>query len=210
MRKKWLVTSILLSQAISHTAVASSYIYIYKQPNGDYLYTDQGVHKPHYRLLKRIYQPRVTPSRATVSCVGLNPDNRNSKAHRYDPEINQIALSDHLDPLLIKAIISVESCFDTHATSSAGAKGLMQLMPKTANHLGIGQLYNPTNNLDAGMRYFSKLMTEFSNNVSLALAAYNAGPSAVIKYNGIPPYPQTVHYVHRVITNYHKLLVNPD
>lgn len=203
MRKKIIVTAFLLTQALSQNAHSSGYIYIYKQPDGDYLFTDRGVHKPYYQLLKRMYKPQAP---ATTSCMGASSYTLHKRARLYDPEINRIALADHLDPLLIKAIISVESCFDTHATSTAGAMGLMQLMPETAVHLGISHLYNPVRNLDAGMRYFSKMMSEFSNNVSLALAAYNAGPGAVIKYNGIPPYPQTENYVQRVIHNYHHLL----
>ncbi|AOU99516.1 hypothetical protein BI364_03710 [Acidihalobacter yilgarnensis] len=186
---------------LTHTARADGYIYIYKQPNGAYLFTDKNVNKHNYTLLKRMGRPT-----ATASCLGITRSILKKRARAYALTVERIAASNRLDPLLMRAIITVESCYDAHATSSVGARGLMQLMPTTGAHMGIHDLYDPINNLEAGMRYFKSLMRRFSNNVRLSLAAYNAGPTAVLKYDGVPPYPETQNYVSRVLAHYRKLV----
>lgn len=206
MRSSILVVTLLSAIIVSPSdALASGYIYVYKQPDGNYLFTDRGVVRKNYRLVRRL----ISPS-GHASCTGVSTTSMLSQTRAYTHSIEKIALADHLDPLLISAIVSVESCYDAHAVSSAGARGLMQLMPTTAKQMGVQQLYNPKSNLDAGMRYFKSLMNQFSDNVRLALAAYNAGPAAVIKYHGIPPYPQTEVYVARVMRHYRYLLSDPS
>lgn len=185
----------------TQAALADGYIYMYRQPDGGYLFTDKDIPKRNYKLIKRMGRPT-----ASASCKGITPDALDRRASLYERAIDRIAAHNHLDPLLIRAIVSVESCYDAHATSSVGARGLMQLMPNTGKHLGISDLYDPITNLEGGMRYFRALMKQFSDNVRLALAAYNAGPGAVIKYQGIPPYPQTENYVTRVMARYQKLV----
>lgn len=116
--------------------------------------------------------------------------------------IQNAALSTGLSPALLKAVATVESGLDPHAVSSAGAVGLMQLMPDTAQGLGV----NPNNmaqNALGGAEYLKSLLNQFGQNVSLALAAYNAGPGAVQQYGGIPPYAQTQQYVRDVLAAYH-------
>lgn len=103
---------------------------------------------------------------------------------------------------LIMAIIKAESGFNPNAVSQAGAQGLMQLMPSTAKGLGVTDSFNIGQNVDAGTRYLKEKLDQFGGDSRLALAAYNAGPSSVIKYNGIPPYPQTQNYVKTVIGYY--------
>jgi soluble lytic murein transglycosylase-like protein len=106
-----------------------------------------------------------------------------------------------VDPALIEAIIENESAFDSNATSSAGARGLMQLMPHTADALGVTDSYDATQNIRGGTRYLRSLLDRFGK-VELAVAAYNAGPDAVQKYRGIPPYEQTRSYVRKVLASY--------
>ena len=106
-----------------------------------------------------------------------------------------------VDPALIEAIIENESGFDSNATSSAGARGLMQLMPQTADALGVTDSYDAAQNVCGGTRYLRSLLDRFGK-VELAVAAYNAGPDAVQKYGGVPPYEQTRRYVRNVLASY--------
>ena len=115
-------------------------------------------------------------------------------------EIIKVASTKHnLDPALIAAVIQVESGFSGEALSPKGAKGLMQLMPDTGLELGATDLFDPMTNVDAGSRYLRQQLDRFGS-VELALAAYNAGPGAVIKYGGIPPYKETQEFVKKVLS----------
>ncbi|HEY1977427.1 MAG TPA: lytic transglycosylase domain-containing protein [Candidatus Baltobacteraceae bacterium] len=110
----------------------------------------------------------------------------------------------NVDPSLIKAIIANESGFNANATSNVGAQGLMQLMPGTASGLGVTDAYDPAQNVWGGTRYIRGLLDRFGGNTELAVAAYNAGPGAVEKYNGVPPYAETQNYVQNVLASFAK------
>ena len=103
-----------------------------------------------------------------------------------------------VDPLLVEAVVACESAFDPEAISSAGAMGLMQLMPETARSLGVTDAFDSAQNLDGGCRHLAALLTAFDGDRRLAVAAYNAGEGAVRRAGGIPPYPETIHYVRKV------------
>ena len=107
-----------------------------------------------------------------------------------------------LDPKLVMAVIQQESGFNQNAISKSGAQGLMQLMPATAKSLGVTNAFNPKENVEGGVKYLKGLLDRFNGNKILALAAYNAGPNAVKKYNGVPPYKETQNYVRNILKNY--------
>ena len=119
---------------------------------------------------------------------------------RYDKIISQAAQKHGVDSSLVKAVIRAESDFDKHAISSKGAQGLMQLMPETAKELEVEDSFDPVENIHAGVRYLKRQLRNFQNDVSLALAAYNAGENAVRRYgHRVPPYQETRTFVDRVL-----------
>ncbi|WNO62293.1 lytic transglycosylase domain-containing protein [Rheinheimera sp. MMS21-TC3] len=116
----------------------------------------------------------------------------------YNQLINSAAIKHNLDPALIRAVIHAESAFRPSVVSKKGAVGLMQLMPKTAEELGVTDASMPSQNIQAGSQYLAKLLQQYDNNIDLALAAYNAGSTAVRRHQGIPPFAETQAYVKRV------------
>jgi soluble lytic murein transglycosylase-like protein len=129
----------------------------------------------------------AAPSRSTIDrCITTN------------------AQATGVDPALVEAIIANESGFDPKATSRAGARGLMQLMPETAAGLGVLDPYDPAQNVRGGTRYLRALLDRFGD-LELAVAAYNAGAGAVERYGGVPPYPETQNYVRNVLSRYREL-----
>ncbi len=123
---------------------------------------------------------------------------------RIDAAIETYSQQYDLDPKLVRAVMKQESGFQPFALSTSGAMGLMQLMPGTAQGLGVTDAYNIEQNIKGGTQYLSYQLEAFNGDLELALAAYNAGPNAVRKYNGIPPYQQTQDYVKKV-TNYYEM-----
>jgi len=123
-----------------------------------------------------------------------------------DPLLTQLiarhATARRLDPLLVQAVIQAESGYNPRALSDKGAIGLMQLMPETAQDLSVANPFDPDQNLRGGTTYLRAMLDRFSESLDLALAAYNAGPEAVAKYSGVPPYPDTREYVDRVLHLY--------
>lgn len=110
-----------------------------------------------------------------------------------------------LDSDFVKAVVKQESGFNEKATSKCGAMGLMQLMPGTAKALNVNDPYNARDNIEGGVKYLKGLMDRFDGDMKLALAAYNAGPNAVKKYNGVPPYNETQNYVKNIMSMYQRI-----
>jgi hypothetical protein len=149
------------------------------------------------------------PSRAAFDvirfeCYACRPDSKVNWQRtplftgRYDDEINTTAQEFSIDPALVRAVIHAESAFNPQAVSSKGAQGLMQLMPGTAREVGVTNALDAGQNIRGGVNYLARMIELHNGDVRLATAAYNAGPGAVRRHNGIPPYAETRAYVERV------------
>jgi soluble lytic murein transglycosylase-like protein len=182
----------------AQSAVANSKIYSYVDEQGTRHFTDVPDNN-RYRLLVLSTQDR-THSGDRYDSQLL------SRATQYDSIIEHAALSAAVEPNLLRAVIVVESGFNSRALSKRGAVGLMQLMPATASRFGVSNPYDPRENVHGGARYLKFLIDRFGNNVRLALAAYNAGEEAVDRNGGqIPPFTETMAYVPRVLKIYRML-----
>jgi len=141
------------------------------------------------------------PSIKTLMEVEMTSKQKNAE-NRYQLLILEAAYRYKVEPAIIKAIIMAESSFNPKAVSRVGARGLMQLMPRTARSLGVEDSFRPAHNIDAGVRYFKHLLDQFDGEIKLALAAYNAGSFNVRKYGGIPPFKATKFYINKVLKYY--------
>lgn len=136
---------------------------------------------------------------APVAMVTTSTTFRLPQEHAYEEFIQTAAARFSLEPALIRAVIRTESAFDPLAVSSAGAQGLMQLMPALAAELGVVDAFDPRDNIMAGTQYLSALIGDHQGDIALALASYNAGPSVVERYSGIPPFDETRRYVRTIL-----------
>ncbi|MGD8909477.1 MAG: lytic transglycosylase domain-containing protein [Chromatiales bacterium] len=176
--------------------LAQAEIYKYRGPDGSVHFTDRPM-RGGYKLLWRSGKSKKG------SGYGLAKMKENRT--RLTPLIEKVAKELRLHPGLLHAMVRVESAYNPQAVSRKGAQGLMQLMPGTASRYGVVDSYDPKQNLVGGARYLSDLLKKFEYDIKLALAAYNAGENAVIRYgNAIPPYPETIDYVDKVLGEYER------
>ncbi len=180
-------------------------IYSYVDENGIRHFTNVPVNsvrsgKKHTTVRKRRSKRVSVKRKARLKRVSY----KYSKSYErlLDKYVKRIASYFGVDYRLVKAVIRAESGFNPHAVSPKGAIGLMQLMPDTAFEMGIYNPRHPLYNLIGGVRYLKQMLKEFNGNLILALAAYNAGPNAVKKYGGVPPYRETREYIKRVLKYY--------
>jgi soluble lytic murein transglycosylase-like protein len=194
-RLVFLIAALLTASSVA----ASPRIYTYLDAQGMRHYTD--IPDDHrYRLLV------ISPQDRTASGDRYDAQLL-ARAVQYDSIIEHAAVSSALEANLLRAVIVVESGFNSHAVSKRGAVGLMQLMPATASRYGVSNPYDAQQNVRAGARYLKFLIDRFGQNIRLALAAYNAGEDAVDRNGGqIPPFSETMAYVPRVLKIYQMLV----
>ncbi|WP_229721758.1 lytic transglycosylase domain-containing protein [Marinobacterium nitratireducens] len=170
---------------------AGGAIYKYRKQDGVLTFTDVKPVGREFEIVK-------------VECYACNPTssvnwhNTRLNLTAYNAAVEVAARSHSVDPALVRAMIHAESAFNSTAVSKKGAQGLMQLMPATAAELGVTNALDVQQNIDGGVRYLAGLLKRFGGDTRLAVAAYNAGPGAVQKYGGVPPYAETRVYVQRV------------
>ncbi|WP_333874133.1 transglycosylase SLT domain-containing protein [Methylobacter sp.] len=186
------IAVILTTLLISNEVLAD--IYKFTDNDGRIYYTD----KPKNNLYKRIIRTRALNYSAALPYMGTNKK-------KFTDLISEAANRHQVDVRLVHAVIQAESAYNATAISSAGAVGLMQLMPDTARRYGVVDRNNPIQNIDGGTHYLKDLLRMFDSNLDLVVAAYNAGEGAVMKYNNsIPPYPETRNYVKTVLALYNR------
>lgn len=193
-------------------APAQADVYISKGPNGGFIISNV---KRAGRDVQRVFHEPVyatqgsqAPIVATVAAAdGSDEKSMTASQRPYAQEVSQAAASNDLPEALLHAVIRMESGYNPSAVSVKGAAGLMQLMPDTAREMGVTNVWDPGSNIRGGAKYLKQLMVMFGNDISLAVAAYNAGPAAVSKRgNVIPPFAETQRYVPSVLRDYHRLL----
>lgn len=187
----------ILSAALLFAVFSSSVqarVFLYQMPDGSRLISDYPLINTKAKLVRRGKE---------LKNVGHYAARRTLRAKRrmrlYSYYIYHESQKHGIDDSLVKAVIYTESYFNPNATSHKGASGLMQLMPATAEKYGVSDLYNPQQNITAGIKHLRYLMKLFPDNLKHVIAAYNAGENAVNKYNGIPPYRETRGYVKKVM-----------
>ena len=179
-RLAWLV--LVLSFLSGTWSLNAGTIYFYRDQNGGLHFTDMPTSEK--------FQPFITFKEA-----------RSLNNRKFEELVSFYSARHDLDEDLVHAVIEVESGYRSDAVSSAGAQGLMQIMPETQKDLGLARPFDPGENIDAGIRYLKMMLSRFRD-LPLALAAYNAGPAAVEKFRGIPPYEETRKYVQKVMHLY--------
>ncbi len=171
---------------------ASADIYKYVDEDGVICYTDAPGGKKHQKIMKNTLSRADKPVDRAVPALQKD----------FAGYVHKAATKYDIAPELIKAVIKTESNGNHRAVSRKGAKGLMQLMPSTANEMNVSNPFNPEENIDGGARYLRYLLERFNGNLTLALAAYNSGPKTVEKYGSIPPISETREYVRKVFALY--------
>jgi hypothetical protein len=171
-------------------------LFVYELPDGSRIVTDHALNNKHYRLVRSGVDTKGVGQMA----ASQTPQFFRTDPSAYDAVIRRIAAEHKVDFALVKAIMHVESSFNPYAKSHKGALGLMQVMPETAKRHGVHEIYDPAQNIEAGVKHIKYLNGKFNNKQYLVLAAYNAGENAVRRHNGIPPYEETQNYVRKVMS----------
>ena len=190
--KRWALIGAVPAAALTFAGPSQADIYKTIGPDGVISFTNSPA--KHGKLVVRTEADRPR--------VRMPSDSSPARYGRYDDHIREAAALYQIPEDLIRAVIQVESDFDPRAVSPANARGLMQLMPETAERMLVTDIFDPRQNIFGGVRYLRVLANLFNGDIELTIAGYNAGEAAVMRYGGIPPFPETQEYVKRVLAQY--------
>ena len=201
---------LVASGTVSRSAMAD--IYMYTDKDGVRWLTNTAVKGKDAKLVARTPKSKKSkelvadsPGGRVNSCLRLNHDQIEKRTAPHLEAIHKYSQSYGVEENLIRAVMRQESCFNQTARSHVGASGLMQLMPGTADMMGVSDINDPRQNIRGGAKYLAQMLERFNGDKQLALAAYNAGPGAVEKHGGVPPYRETRDYVVKVMAEYKRL-----
>ena len=191
-----LLTTAMLALFVLAGAVQAD-VFVSVDAKGNYVLSN--VHRPGRQYERVIREP-------AEAVVSLDEQPQMIAAQPYAELVAAAATANEIPAALLHAVIKAESAYNPRAVSPKGAGGLMQLMPDTAREMGVSDVYDPKANIQGGARYLKRLMTMFDNDIRLAVAAYNAGPQAVLsRGNVVPPFAETQRYVPSVLKQYRRL-----
>ena len=194
MNKKVLIGFLSVILVLPLSVFGEAQIFMYRNKDGSILFSTRKVGDKPAQVITAKSSSSLSYYRSSID-INVKPMN----TAVFNELFQEAAKETGVEVGLIKAVIHAESAFNPRAVSPKGAKGIMQLMSVTAKDLGVSTLFHPGSNIKAGSRYLAQLLKRYGGNTVYALAAYNAGPEAVEKYKGIPPYSETKNYVKRVL-----------
>ena len=195
MQKNVLRFGILATTLATLSGGAWGAMFVFELKDGSRIVTDHPLNDPNARLIRRAGAPDGVGHLLAHRAIVIPTRDPAS----YDGLIRRAAVTHDVDASLVKAVVHAESGFNPNAVSRVGASGLMQLMPATARRYGVQDIFDPAQNVAGGVRYLRDLLRMFKNDTRLAVAAYNAGEGAVLRYRGVPPYEETRDYVTKVL-----------
>jgi len=200
---KTIVMTAALSVVAGWAAVpARAQLSYYVDDHGNIVYTNSETRPQKAAAEKAAANADSTRSNSNARAGGAAADAHPLGADVLHQLVQETAHKHNVDPALVSAVISTESNWNTSAISRRGAQGLMQLIPETAQHFGVYNPFDPTQNVEAGVSYLSSLLERYNGDLPKALAAYNAGPRAVDRWRGVPDYGETREYVRKVTSSY--------
>jgi soluble lytic murein transglycosylase-like protein len=192
-------------------SIAAADIYQWTDAEGVVHFTNRSATNPAAKVYIKGSSAPAATNAVRPGVTPFAPQDRDPARYaRYDEYIRQAAALYQIPEPLVRAVIKVESDYDARSVSYAGARGLMQLMPETADRMQVRDIFDPRENIFGGVRYLRVLANMFNGDLELTIAGYNAGEGAVVQYGGIPPYAQTKDYVVKVTQYYRRYRTIPD